>query len=119
MGREAGARLGGRPGNVREVRPWRIAPGNAPHDAYLVRAHVVAADRREADAWAEGADVCAYSWVGSVRPAWHHPMQIERFRFVEPRGAFIGFPRLLPAIAVVVVVVAVAVFVGVALLATR
>ncbi len=78
---------------------------------------MVAADGREADTWAEGSYVRAYSWVGSVRPAWHHPMQIERFRLFEPRGVFIMFLRQLPAIAVLVV--ALAVFVGVALLATR
>ncbi len=102
---------------ILEARPWhdgKIAPGLG---SYQVRARLAAADGREVSAWAEGTYVRAYSWVGTVRPAWHHPEEILRCRFVEPRGALVGFLRLLPILLVFAVVVAV--FVGVAVLATR
>lgn len=102
---------------ILEFRPWQASRGHPPYDSYLLRARLVTADGREADAWAEGHYPKAYQWVGSTRPAWHHPSQIDRFRLSEPRGALIGFLRLLPVVLVLVLVMAV--FGGVAFLASR
>lgn len=102
---------------ILEFRPWQASRADAPHGSYVVRARLIAADGREADAWAEGNYTKAYQWVGSTRPAWHHPSQINRFRLVEPRGVLIGFLRLLPVVLVLVLVMAV--FGGVAFLASR
>ena len=102
---------------VLESRPWQGSRADAPHGSYLVRATLTTADGREVSAWAEGAYTEADRWVGSTRPAWHHPAQIERFRLIEPRGSLVGFLRLLPLFLVVLLVLVV--FGGVALLANR
>lgn len=97
---------------VLEFRRWQGSQADAPHGSYVVRARLVTADGREASAWAEGNYTGADRWVGGTRPAWHHPEQIERFRLIEPRGALIGFLRLLPAVLVLLVVLSVFGFVA-------
>lgn len=83
----------------------------------MVLARLVTADGRQVEAWAEGAYTRAERWVGTTRPAWHHPTEPQRVRLTEPRGALVGFLRLLPAVLVVLVVMAG--FAGVGFLALR
>jgi hypothetical protein len=98
---------------VLESRPWRHDRTDAPHGSYVVRARLQTRDGRAVEGWAEGNYDKADRWVGSTRPAWHHPAQVDRFRLDEPRGAMMGLVSLLPAL--LVVGVALAVFVLIAL----
>lgn len=100
-----------------EAKPWVGSRADAPHGSYRVRARLVTREGREVDAWADGAYAGADRWIGSTRPAWHHPARLDCFRLVEPRGAAVGLLHLLPAVLIVALVLAV--FGGVALMALR
>lgn len=108
-----------RPGQavVVATTPWRGSRADAPHGAYQVRARLRTADGRELEAWAEGVYDKADRWVGSTRPAWHHPTDVARYRLTSPEGVGGGLLQLMSALVLVAVVVVV--FVGVAVLAAR